>query len=125
MKNRPWDEIEKELSSCQLLCKNCHGEHHNPECDTSSERYEKDYSGYKVGYKVKVATGQCLICQKDVFGTKYCSQGCARIGSRKINRPKKEELSKLINEKTWVEIGLLFNISDNAVRKWAKNYGLI
>ena len=30
LSNRPWDEVVKEASKCELLCHNCHAEHHNP-----------------------------------------------------------------------------------------------
>lgn len=30
LSNRPWTEITKEASKCELLCHNCHAEHHNP-----------------------------------------------------------------------------------------------
>jgi len=42
------------------------------------------------------------------------------------NKPTKEELIKLINDKvTWTKMGKMFNVSDNGARKWAKGYNLI
>jgi uncharacterized protein YjcR len=41
------------------------------------------------------------------------------------NRPNKEELQKLIDNYSWVYIGKLYNVSDNAIRKWARNYKII
>jgi 5-methylcytosine-specific restriction endonuclease McrA len=48
-----------------------------------------------------------------------------KIKSRKVVRPSKEELFNLIENETWVSLGKRFGVSDNAVRKWAKNYSLI
>lgn len=31
LSNSSWEKIEKELKKCDLLCLNCHMEHHNPE----------------------------------------------------------------------------------------------
>lgn len=42
----------------------------------------------------------------------------------KKEKPSKEELNKLIHEKSFVEIGRMYNVSDNAIRKWCKLYGL-
>ena len=45
---------------------------------------------------------------------------------RKVkNRPSKEELSQMISEMSYVAIGKKYDISDNAVRKWAKKYEII
>jgi len=30
LSNRSWEEVVKEASKCELLCHNCHAEHHNP-----------------------------------------------------------------------------------------------
>lgn len=38
---------------------------------------------------------------------------------------KKEELESLIKEKSFCEIGRIYNISDNAIRKWCKKYNLL
>lgn len=46
--------------------------------------------------------------------------------NRKVNRPLKEELKKLLTSNTpYTTIGKMFGVSDNAVRKWANAYELI
>ena len=50
---------------------------------------------------------------------------CSRINSRKVERPSKETLSQLLKLFSYTTIALNYNVSDNAVRKWAKLYGLI
>ena len=32
LSNRSWEVILIEVKKCQLLCSNCHAEHHNPDC---------------------------------------------------------------------------------------------
>jgi transposase-like protein len=45
---------------------------------------------------------------------------------RKVDRPPKEQLIELMEQKTsWVQMGRMFGVSDNAVRKWAKKYDLL
>jgi 5-methylcytosine-specific restriction endonuclease McrA len=44
---------------------------------------------------------------------------------RKVQWPEKHELTKLLNESSWVDIGKLYGVSDNAVRKWARKYGIL
>lgn len=44
---------------------------------------------------------------------------------RKVkDRPSKEELDNLIHEKTFLEIGRIYGVSDKAITKWCKSYGL-
>jgi PD-(D/E)XK endonuclease len=47
-----------------------------------------------------------------------------RLGVRRIVRPEKEVLEKLLWEKPTVEIAADYQVTDNAIGKWAKLYGL-
>jgi hypothetical protein len=48
-----------------------------------------------------------------------------RPATRKVARPDKEELRRLIDlHKNWTSLGKMFGVSDNAVRKWARYYEL-
>lgn len=48
-----------------------------------------------------------------------------RLTSRKVERPTSAELKKLIQTTSFVAIGKIYGVSDNAVRKWAKSYELL
>lgn len=48
----------------------------------------------------------------------------SRIHTRKVERPSKEELEKLVWEKPTAQIGRDFGVSDKAVEKWCKAYGV-
>ena len=50
---------------------------------------------------------------------------CSHFSQRKAERPSKEELAELIRNTNWTQLGRMFKVSDNSVRKWAKQYGLI
>ena len=39
-------------------------------------------------------------------------------------KPAKEELEELINSYSFTDIGNMYGVSDNAIRKWCKSYGL-
>lgn len=56
--------------------------------------------------------------------SKYCSYKCRDEYSRKSERPSKEDLLNLIKTKSFAEIGRIYNVSDNAIRKWCKSYDL-
>lgn len=48
--------------------------------------------------------------------------------NRELNKkpkPTKETLEILLQKENWTDIGLMYGVSDNAVRKWAKNYCIV
>lgn len=51
-------------------------------------------------------------------------QKCLHEKQRRTNWPTREELKKLIREKPFLQIGKIFDVSDNAIRKWCKYYNL-
>ena len=55
---------------------------------------------------------------------KYCSDECKGLSARKVERPLKDELQTLIKQHSYVSLGKMFGVSDNAVKKWAKAYGI-
>lgn len=40
------------------------------------------------------------------------------------DKPAKEELLQLIKEKPFTEIGRIYGVTDNAIRKWCRKMGL-
>lgn len=99
-----------------------------------------DHARYhKTGIKVKVEDyyisptlkRNCDICDKEFNyieshedTAKYCSKECQGLSRRKSERPSKEELLTLIKTKSFVHIGKMYGVSDNAIRKWCKDYDL-
>lgn len=69
----------------------------------------------------------CEYCGKTIQGgrKKYCCKECYSIGARKTDRPTVFQLRQDINSMPWVAIGKKYGVTDNAVRKWARAYGLI
>lgn len=68
----------------------------------------------------------CPICSKETKSNqyKYCSHKCADIANRKTEHPSKEELKELIQTYSFLSLGRMFGVSDNAIRKWCKDYNL-
>lgn len=66
---------------------------------------------------------RCILCNKPC-SRKFCSLQCADVGRRKVERPSKEQLQLLLQENSFVAAGRMFGVSDNAVKKWAVDYGI-
>ena len=76
----------------------------------------------------------CCVCHKPISrrashvkrnDSNFCSEACQHLGQRKVTRPERQELeNQIATINNWREIARIYNVSDSAVRKWAKNYGL-
>ena len=66
----------------------------------------------------------CCDC-KIIIGkdSKRCKQ-CSAKFSRLVERPNQEELLKEIAESSFCAVGRKYGVSDNAIRRWCKAYGL-
>ena len=69
-------------------------------------------------YKKISDDSKCEICGQG----KMCIE--CRGEERRKNIPDREELKCLIMSRSFVKVGEIYNVSDNAVRKWCKSYGL-
>lgn len=101
---------DNRLENLRLLCPNCHSQ-----TDT--------FSG-----KTRKGTGKkrfCLECGISIYRTSNLCKKCnnkLKTSKRKVVRPLKEELSKLLEEYSYIAVGKMYGVSDNAVRKWIKQY---
>lgn len=76
---------------------------------------------------VKKSTKICTVCSTLVsFRSKtlLCKKCSSELNRKVKNRPSKEELEILIKEKPITHIGKHYCVSDNAVNKWLKYYGI-
>jgi hypothetical protein len=76
-----------------------------------------------------VLTRGCKQCGKtfeyrESHDNTFCSIECMALNNRVIARPTKEELHEMIKTKSFTQIGKDYGVSDNAIRKWCKYYGL-
>lgn len=56
----------------------------------------------------------------------YCGVDCRCRADRRVDRPSHDYLAELIaTVNNFCELGRRFGVSDNAIRKWARSYGLL
>ncbi len=61
----------------------------------------------------------CRACRQKVR-----EENIGQLGCRKAQRPSRETLKKLIRTESFMKIGRMYGVSDNAIRKWCKAEGL-
>ena len=95
-----------------VLCPNCHSQ-------TDS------YCGRGVRYKVQNVCSECGERIQKRNKTGLCV-ACAKRKERRVNRPDKDKLVDILKGENgnFTAVGKMFGVSDNAIRKWCKLYGL-
>lgn len=105
---------DNRLENLILLCPNCHS-------------LTENYSGKKLKSEQKYCPDCHRPIGKNSTYCKHCSPKYHNNSNAKVikeNRPNKEELLELIKTKSFCEIGRIYEVSDNTIRKWCKKEGL-
>ena len=113
------------LENLRMLCPNCNSQQktfcgRNRKCNGQISIREK-----KPQHKLPWVPKKCECCGKDVLCKKakrFCSQLCSRLGTRNVERPSWEVLQQDIATLPMTKIGKKYGVSDNAVRKWIRQY---
>jgi Zn finger protein HypA/HybF involved in hydrogenase expression len=102
---------DNRLENLRFICPNC-----NSQTATFAGRNCKRKKVYK----------KCAGCGTNLNYKKSdtCIK-CFALSRRRIERPAKEDLEEMIKIKSFVSLGKEYGVSDNAVRKWCKSYGII
>ena len=75
-------------------------------------------------YQNITKTKLCPNCNKKIsFYSKQCKT-CYDKNRRKVQRPTKQILQEQIKHHSMLSLGRKYGVSDNAIRKWCKQYGI-
>lgn len=125
------EEDLKEAEKCLLVCSNCHKEIHLSQKWTGIDLWKYQVCNEELKSQLILKNSKeerkCLKCGNPItiHSTSGLCRSCVQLNGKRIeNKPSREELKKLIREKSFLEIGRMFECSDNAVRKWCDKYCL-
>jgi predicted nucleic acid-binding Zn ribbon protein len=122
-----WNSIVGELRKCVMLCSNCHSEVHEgiTKIPKDVARFDEQYADYKEMERLerlREMETPCGVCGTPFYNSrgKYCSQKCAKIASRRVVRPSREELEAMLKIKSVNQVAKDYNVTWHAVKKWLK-----
>ena len=113
------DNHNNELSNLRWICPNC-----GSQLPTFAGRNNKKRIDYIPVKDRKRKKKICPVCNINEINksSKMCKD--CRMKENRLSWPSKEDLEKLIYEKSFVQIGKIYGVTDNTVRKWCKVYEL-
>lgn len=117
-----------EAKKCLLVCANCHREIHDGLYNNVNLfDYQKIDNQVKIE---KLSISKKLFCkdcgtQITIYSESgYCNSCVQKHRAKVQNKPNREELKSLIRTFPFLKIAAMYNVSDNAIRKWCDKYSL-
>lgn len=119
-----WEEDVQEVKKCALVCSNCHKEIEFFKLNVETTFDEEKYKEITAQKEKENAINCCKKCGVEIDRQALFCRSCWSLLNRKVERPTREELKQLIRQNSISFVAKMFNISDNALRKWCKDYKL-
>ncbi len=112
------------LENLRWLCPNCHATTDTYRGRNVKNNNIKNEIVLKSKVRKKRKTSNCKRCGKTIhYGCNYCTE-CVHFLQRHADRPTRELLKEFIRNKSFREIGRMYNVTDNTIRKWCLSYDL-
>lgn len=115
------DTDNNEFTNLRWVCPNC-----DRQLSTYANRNKKRSSSRPLLSMSERKTGKdiCPLCGKEKDKDAECCIECWNKLKRTTEWPSREVLKFEIRNYSFLEIARKYNVSDNAIRKWCKNYNL-
>lgn len=115
------DNHDNRLENLRWLCPNCHSQ-----TNTFCGRATKKNHITSHGITKEKTINYCIDCGKEISQSAIRCQECAAKQKRVVERPSPEELYNILLKQNgnFSEVGRMFGVKDNTVRKWCYSYNL-
>ena len=117
------DENKSNNKPSNLIVFQTQADHARYHSSTYKELIQNDNGSYAC-IKNTYICKHCGIEYEGEKGSSYCSNICAADIRKSATRPSKEKLKELLIASSFRAVGKLYDVSDNAIRKWCKAYDM-
>jgi transposase-like protein len=130
---------DNRIENLEILCSNCHSMRHGyskykkvcKNCGVEFETHSKQQKFCSEECKKEDKERHlftCEYCGKEFYSRnpkqRFCSKKCSHDATKLADINKDNLLRDFYELKTFVSVGKKYGVSDNAVRKWCKKFGL-
>lgn len=118
------DELELEISKCDILCHNCHNELHYPDLEIIHTESGIECNGHPVFQeKIKRPKKLCVSCGKEIQNISKKCLKCFNLNREIIDWPEDQDLIELVQSTNYSYASRKIGCSPNAVkRRYLKIY---
>jgi len=67
---------------------------------------------------------RCSSCGKVISNDAEFCRDCYKLQRHIVEWPNREELKLLVREKSFIKIGKMYGVSDNAIKKWCDSFNI-
>lgn len=111
------------IENLRILCPNCHAKTPTYRGKNKRNKNSQTYKNKVQREKTKVIYNcQCCGVELKTNSKTGLCINCYSKTQRKVERPTKDKLQKEIETSSYTAVGKKYGVSDNAIRKWLKNY---
>lgn len=123
------ENTDNRIENLEIICPNCHAQtptYRRKNKKSAINKTKKDrYEKYKNTPVIVKVVNNCIVCGSETENKYYCSTKCYKSEQSKNIPTIDEILESFKTEKSFCAVGRKYDVSDNAVRKWCKNYGIL
>jgi hypothetical protein len=111
---------DNRIENLRIVCPNCAATL-DTHCGRKNRSTLEQRECMRCGSAFLPRSGEQQYCSR-YCGTRWDRTGVKRLGARRAVRPPYEQLLREIEEHGYLGVGRRYCVSDNAVRKWAREY---